>query len=449
MADDGDLGIKQNFYISFFLYSLCLIAFNSNLIGQDTFSQFLVAYGNKSTDKVIDLAKPDTSLPFLVTGPYYAIDFPSKSTAGSLIDLLYFEKGYKALTQNPMAKVTAVVSEGRGALTALRALASKPYPTVAAAIIDSPPTAVSSEILSSLPTTIPLLLIYRPGKDSISLADMVLLTKMLLEKSHKDLYFVELPPLYSANSTYTNIAHAFYAKYNIDHDPELAKQGKSLLEQAEVTQESLTKLNATVDELKALNFLDIAPELEAGALATAVAGAYLMPDLAPSVVNAWVGFESALGIKAGTKQIAKLSPIVYLSETIQKYLPPFLDVHTFIKGVIKVALSNIAKYLVARILPITSNKFVGTWYDAGIKTLILQEAGLAFLRSIQALMATHNEELFDLGLLASAVGYFSSLVGNVIGAKVVSQLPKQTFSILKDIARATTITQTGDIFRYG
>jgi hypothetical protein len=453
MESSDDLGRTRTVtrtlsYLAILLYGI--VSFSSTVFSQEASStQFLIAYDAQSSEIASQLASPDSSyaaLPYLVTGPYQPVDFPQKTTPGSLVDLLLFEKGYKTLVnQNPNSSV-AVVSAGRGALTALRAIGSRTHPELTAAIIDTPSSIPAETVIKSIPTSLPLLLVHIPSEGVARLADMLRLARRLLLQGHPNIYFVGLAPVTSSYKTYTQLAHAFYERYGIAHSPELANEGRELLDAALLTPQLLAVLEEQASKFAGFEILEELPDLHVGAFLSALAGSCVAPALASNIVDAWVGFESAVAAKTLSKEWAR--SIKYYTDIAQQYLPSFFDIHAFVKDILKVAFSIFLKFLSAQASAKITGHKLSSWYEAGVKTLILQESINGLLRAAQSLQWSHDEELFDLGIIAAAAGFIGGDISGRIGRMASQCLPTAIATdFTKKVVSTYTAAQIGDLWK--
>ena len=96
---------------------------------------------------------------------------------------------------------------------------------------------------------LPIFIAHRMDDAVISYHDIQLLVNSLKKSGNKDVYLVEVTDNASPHSRLSHITevqqalNAFYAKYNLPHNPTLAQEGEELLEKAHTAAQSMNSLN--------------------------------------------------------------------------------------------------------------------------------------------------------------------------------------------------------------
>jgi len=92
---------------------------------------------------------------------------------------------------------------------------------------------------------IPIFIAHRMGDSVISYRDIQLLVNSLQKSGNKDVYLLEVTDTSAAHSRLSHIPelqqalNAFYAQYNLPHNPNLAQEGKELLKRARTKAQSI------------------------------------------------------------------------------------------------------------------------------------------------------------------------------------------------------------------
>lgn len=280
-----------------FLLAIIFIVLDYSYAGQEYTIYYVFSHGIADSHKQIDRYlhnANDQKKPYLITSPFMAFDYPDASTEKERIkrkesslaqdnEVLHFATNYFARVKPTDA--TVLVGLSRGASVLVNFMGIYNPSNVQAVILESPFDSIQSlvhdtlhrkkcawvpgskkmllklvgytfkkydvngikpiDTINGLRTDLPILFVCSLTDSLVPAWSTIALYEKLRSKGHKHVYLLILPhgvhsrlitdPMHGR--LYQTVAHAFYRRYGLPHDPYIAQQGISRLHLCQPTPE--------------------------------------------------------------------------------------------------------------------------------------------------------------------------------------------------------------------